>query len=290
MSVVLNGSGQYLRAYFGTEGPFYQNYPFSISLWFKTSNITSAQGLGFIGSSTWDTNSSHSYNYLYTRGADAGDPVSATVKNGLTTERIDTTTGFSANTWYHVLGVFNSDTDRRVYINGSSKATGSTNINGARDTQYVGIGRVSSITTEDFTGKIAEVAVWSSALSDANAVSLAGGALATEVDAANLESYWPLYDDPNSDAGNTSTNFTEYGSPSYDTNDSPLGESGVEASGSISLTLSMTGTAAAKIEAAGSASMTLTLTGYAAATLKGTSFSSVLLVAVGNNRLYYESA
>jgi hypothetical protein len=130
---------------------------------------------------------------LDTAGGVAGDPVRAYNYNGSSYGVASSTTGYSSGTWIHILGVFTSTTLRAVFLDGSSKGTDTTSIVGAvselvlcRRRRNAAIGSMPS------GSYIAEVAVWSSALSDANAASLAAGVNPQDIDFANLQAYWPL--------------------------------------------------------------------------------------------------
>ena len=208
MSLVLNGTTQYLKR---TSTPI-TDVPVTISCWFQSDSVTASQALASLEDGV------NEFYLLQAAGAIAGDPVRAMSYSG-TWRVAATTTGYSAGTWTHALGIFAADNDRRAFISGGSKGTEST----AEDVaaaSYIMVGAYkASVPTGFFDGKLAELAMWNLALSDANAASLAAGVLPTAIEAANLIGYWPLFDDANDDKG--TANLTEIGSPSYDTADHP---------------------------------------------------------------------
>lgn len=307
MSVSLDGSTQYLYAAWSGHGGA---YPFSISAWIKADLDTANQVVASV-----DQGDSGGVNQLYIDGATAGDPVGAgTYVSGWGIA--STSTGFTKETWHHICAVFAAANDRRVYIDGGSKGTDATNKSGAGSYE-LSIGcryghPGGSAPAALFDGRIAEVAIWTSALSDANVVSLAGGAAADTVDSGNLDEYWWLYED--ADSNNSGTNLTEVGSPTYSTGDHPVSHpTYVDLAGTGTLTLggtanlirqyvSLGGTGA--ISLAGTADLVLpyvNLAGTGALALSGQMRLTRLgvriptktkrrAVAIGNNRVYYEDA
>lgn len=74
-----------------------------------------------------------------------------------------TSTSISTNTWYHVLGVSASATDRRVYLNNGGVGTNTnsvTGINAVTDRMRIG-GMGDSTPGKYFSGRIAEFAIYS---------------------------------------------------------------------------------------------------------------------------------
>lgn len=291
MSVSLNGTNQYLNAAASVTA-----YPFSVSAWMKTSDLTQNGVLVDIGATTFAASKSH--NYTEFRGAVGGDPVRASTYYTAATSAASST-GVSSGTWHHVLAVYNSDTDRRVYIDGGSKGTDSGNQNGDANITVMVVGVGGNGAFNHFAGNIAEVGIWSSALSDANAVTLAGGALPTDVDSSNLEEYWSLLSDANSDGGNSATDLTGQGTPSFDSGDHPDVDSVtyVEIAGTVAAVSSLSGALdistavelAGTIAATTAASGTLTISNFPSGSPAVTN-AKQHLVAIGNNSLYYEDS
>jgi len=264
MSVVLNGSTQYLdlenAAANLTGGTM---FPCSVSCWMKTTDLDQTSALVSID------DGSSKQNISQFRGSVAGDYVAAACYDGAWDLAISST-GVSSGTWTHVLVVFNSATDRRVYIDASKQTDSGSCSSSSGAGGDIGIGCRFPQGTPSlyFGGKIAEVAVWDMALTDANATSLAGGSATDSIQSSNLVYYWSLYGDANSDGGSIGTNLTEYNSPTYDTGDHPIavGATYVELAGTSSLTFGSTASIAEYVSLAGSTGLTFgstsALTGY----------------------------
>jgi hypothetical protein len=149
-------------------------------------------------------------------GGVAGDPVRAYAYNGSGYGIADTSTGYSANTWVHACGVFTSATLRAAFINGGGKVTDTANIVGAvTELVLCRRRRLAAIGNFPSGSYIAEVAVWSSALGDAQVAMLAGGTNPKDVAGASLVAYWTLTQaDTNTDTKG-SNDLTEAGGISY---------------------------------------------------------------------------
>lgn len=94
--------------------------------------------------------------------------------------------------WAGLVGKFTSNTQRDIYVQDlANTATNTTNIavTGALDVLRIGEGLGAA---NDFDGLIAEVAIWNSALSDADITSYLAGTPASSISPANLIGYWPL--------------------------------------------------------------------------------------------------
>lgn len=113
-------------------------------------------------------------------------------KRDATTDNVaDTTTTYSLGAWMHVCGVFSAS--RSIYLNGGGKTTDATVVNESGPPTAVTIGaRRGSTTLRFFDGKIAEVAIWNVALSDADVADLASGAAPDRIRSEALAAYWPL--------------------------------------------------------------------------------------------------
>jgi len=82
-----------------------------------------------------------------------------------------TTTTFSTGVWYHIVAVFTSSTDRKIYVNGNSTPEGTNTTNLTPNTTYVERTRIGDRAntvnegTQYFNGKIADVRVYNRAIS-----------------------------------------------------------------------------------------------------------------------------
>lgn len=221
MSVVLDdASSQYLyinELIGGVE-------PFTIVGFYKSDSLTVDQGLVSLAKSDADI----SFFLLLLRGATAGDYVVNNARDDGTgtNEFTESAIAYTANTWQHAAAVFTTDTDRDVYINGGSKGSAAGTEVVAPSINRTGIGCLyrQSITYY-MSGKIAEVAIWDIALTQAEIAQLAGGATPTTIQSGNLLAYWPLLSDGTDSSGN-SKDLSASGAPTYDSNDHPTAGAG----------------------------------------------------------------
>jgi len=139
-------------------------YPFTLAAWVWPSSLTASRGVLCIYSGT---GASGVDLYLTTAAkvvADVGGTGSAT-----TTAVLDTTK------WWHVAGVYTSNTSRAVYLNGANKVSSA--VSGSLTTVNTSnIGSIFQASSQfDMVGQIAFPAFWSAALSDSDIASLAAG-------------------------------------------------------------------------------------------------------------------
>jgi hypothetical protein len=142
---------------------------------------------------------------LQMAGGVAGDPFRASVSvnsgalsAGGTAFAGNSSTGLTSNKWYHVAGVFLSNTRRWCFVDGVS-GNADTSVRAAftgPDWTLVGAGRTTLgggfASQRRFNGKIAEAAVWNVQLTNEEIMSLAKGACPTQVRPQSLEFYAPL--------------------------------------------------------------------------------------------------
>lgn len=181
---------------------FPQDPVLSVSLWFKVSSlgVTHVPYSMMINGNDW-----------LAVVVNADNTVRATWKGSGSAELTATSTsGISANTWTHMLGVFNGATSRTIYLSGGNNATESTSQGMGAVPGRHSIGALDDGTTlySPFTGLIAEVGIWNMVLTAGNAVTLAGGTAPSSVEAANLQAYLTLLtaDGITDTEGNTWTN------------------------------------------------------------------------------------
>lgn len=110
-----------------------------------------------------------------------------------------TTTGtVTAGSWNHVLATFTSNTSRAVYLNGTKTNGGTTSVT-ASGLGIIEIGYITGpIGTGDLQymdGKMAELAVWDSVLTDDEILSLARGFTPDQIRPQSLQFYAPLVRD-----------------------------------------------------------------------------------------------
>lgn len=163
--------------------------PLTMACWFNSDDITVLQVMMYIGDK--DVNNLQFF-YLAAAGATANDPVRFAAANGSAITNLHTTTGYTANTWYHACGVANSATSRDVYINGGSTANNTTSrVPSGIDRTSIGAGN-DSTPANYMSGMIAEAAIWNTNLTAAEVALLAKGVSPFFVRPASLVNYWPL--------------------------------------------------------------------------------------------------
>lgn len=110
----------------------------------------------------------------------------------------NTTTTASVSTWQHYCGVATSATDRKVFLNGGGKGTSTTSTTPGTTTQVV-LGSWSRGTDalvqifDRWDGRLAELTLYNSDLSDTEVAVLASGFRPISVRSANCVAYWPLW-------------------------------------------------------------------------------------------------
>jgi len=171
------------------------DFPFTLSVWAKSPTVSAKHalsyassaslvifyGIGFIGSDGLNKA------YLYSR---ASAPEEDTVIG---------TTGFATGQWIHLVGVFNSATDKRIYANGVLEGTLSTSISFAQPNR-VGVGVMARSTLFGYwNGSIDEARIYNRALAAAEVKELynqgAGLMVAKTQDdkiTTGLVGYWPF--------------------------------------------------------------------------------------------------
>lgn len=210
MSVVLDSTlNQYLKT---TTIPVTAK-PITMVAWYKTTSDALMQTPICISNT-----SNNEFLLAQLRGAVAGDYVA--VQEYATAWKWSPTIGYTINTWQHVTVVFYSATDRRVFLNGANKVinTDSQDVNFSLFNQVlIGTHKITGGTP--FAGRLAEISIHSIDLTDAEILSLANGALATDIQLASLETYWKLRSDGKDSIGNN--NLTSYNNPTWDGTDHP---------------------------------------------------------------------
>jgi hypothetical protein len=199
MAVSLNGTSQYLQS----TGTTITGHPLSWSGWFYFNSLSRFDTLLVIRSSSTFVG--------FDLRKQTSNKVDANIYNG-SDIFARSTSDMTAGTWIHIGAVYASTTSRKIYINGTLEATSTTSagVDGGANRIVLGafVGGGGPL-----SGRIAQVGMWNSALSDANMVSLAGGALPSAIAAANLQNYYKLVSDGTDTQGNN--NLTVVGSPTF---------------------------------------------------------------------------
>lgn len=187
--------------------------PVTISAWFKSTTIA---GDGVICAIS---NNSDEYFMIQARGSQAGDPVAAL--EYATGWEWASSDGFTADTWHHATGTFVSAIERSAFLDGTGKNIDidSMDVNFSLLSKII-VGSYKS-STGFFDGKIAEVAVWSTELTDAQILRIGSGTLPSEVESGSLVAYWKLRGNYLDSSGNNNTLSVGNGTPSFDISDNP---------------------------------------------------------------------
>lgn len=128
------------------------DYPFTIECWAKTdSAVTTQVFFGIVDESV----SSRYYNIGITT-----NKFSIKARNTTQITAVGTTTVLD-NTWYHVAGVFASDIDRKLYVNGILETSDTTSVlfSNLIDKVLLGVQRITSA-DQFFNGKISDARIW----------------------------------------------------------------------------------------------------------------------------------
>lgn len=184
------GSSQYLEI----DQAVVPNEPFTMAAWAYALDIDNHFSILFLG----DKDSGSDYHVLRMRGGTVGDPIGACTNDGAAVWA-NTSSGFSANTWHHVAGVWSATNSRAAFLDGGSKGTNNTpkTVDGE---DRVSIGRTGDSTPLYYhDGYVAEAAFWNVALTDAEIAILAAGFSPLFVRPQNLAAYYPLIRDEDQD-------------------------------------------------------------------------------------------
>lgn len=157
--------------------------PITMACWFRQTSATTAVAMAITGTTNANRFDLDVTNTGVVRaisnGAGAGSAFA------------DSTAGATLNAWSHGCAVFAGVADRRAYLNGANKGTNTT----SRTPVTLAATRIGSFLTASdfpFPGDMAEAAMWSVALSDAEVAVLATGIAPYEVQRSSLVAYWPL--------------------------------------------------------------------------------------------------
>lgn len=185
-----DASSQYLRvgaAATGGLGP-----PFTFACWFYPDDLAAFSTLLWLGDPSSNTR--------YWRMLVSGSPTNVTVQaisdsDSSGNAQARSTTTPVVNAWNHACGVFAGTFSRTVYHNGAGAGT-NTNGNSGADSfaSRTTVGATDRLSPVHYmSGRIAEVGVWKTALSDYDILALARGVPPRRVRPDVLTAYWPLW-------------------------------------------------------------------------------------------------
>lgn len=185
MAYEFNGSTQYLSAAPATL-PL-TSFPYTMAGWFKPDAVTANQTIV----SQADSASARDYHRLLVAGAATNDPLRTQTDTVLTSTDADDENGCTGGAWQHGAGVMDSSL-QQAFLDGvsSGSSSGAANFPSGQDNVSIGVLDRSTF-THPFDGRLAEVALWSVALTAAEIGSLAAGMCPLFVRPGSLVFYWP---------------------------------------------------------------------------------------------------
>lgn len=178
----VRASSQYLQR----SSAVISSPPFTMACWFYSDDLTVAQTLIEVGESIVDNRHD-----LILAGTVGGDPLRARSVDDATSGSASSSVGYSANTWQHACGVWSASNNRVVYLNGGNSGSNTTSVV-PESLDKTAVGRRTS-GADYMSGRIAEVAIWSAALTAVEVAALARGISPPYVRPTNLVDYWPLW-------------------------------------------------------------------------------------------------
>jgi hypothetical protein len=179
-------SSQYLST---TSAPV-TGAPLTMACWFNAKNTTTSHSLVALTPNTGTTDRRFAL-----IGLNSGINPIRFFCSPTTGTAADTTTGFTANNWFHACGVAASSTSISAYINGGSSSSPAGTISPS-GINTVGIGaRYVNGWGSYADCRIAEVGIWNAALTAAEIASLAKGMTCDKVRPQSLVFYAPLVRD-----------------------------------------------------------------------------------------------
>ena len=187
--------------------------PFTIALWFRVT-AASTKTMWSLASAVSDTN------YFSVQSFTGSQPGATKRDGGGEQNSLTTNNPYSTNTWTHLAGVFTSTTSHRIYMSGVAGGENTTLT--LPVVSRMGIGTLYRPTEAGlWTGDLAEVAWWDSALSQANITALQTGC-PDSVAPSSLQAWWRLLTSGTATV-DSKNGFTLTGGSALVTTDGPAG-------------------------------------------------------------------
>jgi len=215
MARLFNGSTDYIEI----SSAVVSSYPLTISAWamfssFPASGIARVASLG---------KSSDGQNYVEVDYLSADGHFRFVTNNNGANQLAEGTLAISTNVWYHLCAVHpgvDGTSSCFLYTNGGDKQTGApvgaNSPIGLNRTDIAALNIVGVDTSTTFPGRLADVAFWNVALTDAEVLALSTGVRPNKIRPSNLAAYWPLdgLASPEPDLSGNKNNGTITGTPS----------------------------------------------------------------------------
>jgi hypothetical protein len=136
-------------------------------------------------------NSNASIDETYTIRTSSTDDLWEAVSRNTLTSNANVTLNIDG-VWAGIIGVFINDSLRELYLKTTATMDSNTGNRPVADVnQFISIG-LGMGGAQDFTGNIAEAAIWNKALTSADITRYLAGVRALRIAPANLIGYWPL--------------------------------------------------------------------------------------------------
>lgn len=157
-------------------------FPFTIGAMFNQTVVSGARGIVSFGVSGGGSRQDISI---------TGTNLRALSADGGGTSTADTTLP-TAGIWNHGCGVFSAANSRSIYLNGGAKVTNTVSRSFTINRMIIGASQGVAGAGEFFNGSLAEVGIWTAALTDEEVLSLSRGCSPLLVRPQNLLYYIPL--------------------------------------------------------------------------------------------------
>lgn len=184
MAFSFNGSNQSISA---TGAPVL-DVPATLCCQVYPNNITSDSFILNVGASN-----SNAYIGISLEGTSTGDPVAATYRSAAAVSGSAQKTGFVANAWQNVAGIFSAVNSRIVYLDALASSANTVNVPDLGTMALLGIGFLNRQTPALWSNsRIACAAMWSVVLTDDEITSLSKGFSPRRIRPQSLVFYAPL--------------------------------------------------------------------------------------------------
>ncbi|MDB2428947.1 CotH kinase family protein [Akkermansiaceae bacterium] len=161
--------------------------PFTISTWVKTSSLSNEAAI-YLG----DGSTGNEYYIVRVQGG-----VGRANARNTSEVQCNGTTNIANGQWHHLVAVYSSPTDRKIYVDGVLEKTSTSNVSEMSLTRF-GIGGLTRSTPYNpadlFDGELDDVALWDRDFSSEDVVAIRGLTLLGAGNAGDLESLMTAYD------------------------------------------------------------------------------------------------
>ena len=189
-----------------TASPPVTGMPLTIAAWAYPNSTTTVPARGIVNIGNTNANNGSNGSFRIIIPSNVSYVRAAQIIHGGGSATVDTASGaVSANQWIHMAAVFASTSSRSVYASTASSVTSTTLFTTTTTVNNIAIGCLYNPTASSFfDGIIADVGVWSAALTSDEISSLAKGISCTKIRPQSLVFCVPLVRDLNDICGNLS--------------------------------------------------------------------------------------